>query len=297
MNRLPKPTGAVYRSDVRRECNTAALVLQAAGIEHEILRAAHGFVVVVASMDTERAVVELDAYAREIQDAPPPPATLQEPSGGWCGVFVYAGVLLLITFLQARRAFSSDWFASGMAVSDLIRDGQWWRTVTALSLHTGMGHLVGNLIFGGLFGLFAGRLLGSGLAWVSILAAGALGNAMNAWIQPIHHSSVGASTAVFGALGLLSSVSWMQRRGIEDGWIRRWTPIVGGVLLLGYTGTAGERTDVIAHVTGFMSGLMLGVLYSALGRRKTMRAPAQFLLGSTALGALAFCWLLALRPE
>ena len=297
MDHSLQPTRSVYRSNAHGDCIERALVLQSAGIEYEILKAEDEYVLVVAARDADRAAVELDAYARESHDWSPTFAPLPVRTGGWCGVFAYAAVLLLIAVLQHHYAFSLDWFASGKTNAGLVRQGELWRTVTALSLHLNVGHLVANLIIGGLFGLFTGRLLGSGLAWASILVAGALGNAMNAWVQPVNHSAVGASTAVFGALGILSSYSWKQRRGIEDGWIRRWTPVVGGVLLLAYTGTGGERTDIIAHVTGFVSGLLLGGLYSAMGHRIYMKARSQFVLGLTALALLAFCWLLALQAH
>jgi hypothetical protein len=32
--------------------------------------------------------------------------------------------------------------------------------------------------------------------------------------------------------------------------------------LLAFTGAGGENTDVIAHVTGFLSGALLGVLHA-----------------------------------
>ncbi len=67
--------------------------------------------------------------------------------------------------------------------------------------------------------------------------------------------------------------------------------------MLAYTGMGGERTDVLAHVTGFVSGLLLGGLYGAIGRRMYMKARFQFVLGLTALALLAFCWLLALRAH
>ncbi len=141
------------------------------------------------------------------------------------------------------------------------------------------------------------RLLGSGLGWAGILAAGALGNTINAWIQPADHSAVGASTAVFGALGILSSYSRKTRRGLQGGWIHRWAPVVGGVVLLAFTGAGGERTDIMAHVTGFLSGLALGGLYRAIGQEIHMNARTQLALGSAALSFLAVCWLLALRAQ
>ena len=297
MDHSRQPTELVYRSRTRGDCNKRALVLQAAGIEYEILSPGGEYVLVVAAKDTEQAVAELGAYARGSLDGPPRPVPLPEQSGGWRGVYAYAAVLLLVAILQDRHAFSSDWLALGKTHAGLVRQGEWWRTVTALSLHLDAGHLVANLVFGGLFGLFAGRLLGSGLAWAGILATGALGNAINAWVQPADHSAVGASTAVFGALGILAAYAWKQRRGIEGGWLRRWTPVLGGVLLLAYTGLGGERTDVIAHVTGFLSGLLLGGLYGMLGQRVSIKTRSQFALGLTALAFLAFCWLLALSTN
>ena len=69
------------------------------------------------------------------------------------------------------------------------------------------------------------------------------------------------------------------------------------MLLLAYTGLGGERTDVIAHVTGFLSGLLLGGLYGMLGQRVSIKTRSQFALGLTALAFLAFCWLLALSTN
>jgi MYXO-CTERM domain-containing protein len=123
--------------------------------------------------------------------------------------------------------------------------------------------------------------------------AGAFGNALNAALRPAEHSAIGASTAVFGALGLLAACAWRQRRRFEVGRLRRWTPIIGGVLLLGYTGTGGERTDVLAHVTGFLSGVATGVVFSALGRRIEFKPRSQAAIGLGTLAVLAVCWLLA----
>ena len=55
-----------------------------------------------------------------------------------------------------------------MLVSSEVLDGQWWRTITALTLHSGLAHLISNLVFGCAFGGLAAHSLGSGLAWFSI---------------------------------------------------------------------------------------------------------------------------------
>ena len=115
-----------------------------------------------------------------------------------------------------------------------------------------------------IFGLIVGQLLGNGLAWFSIVLAGAVGNGLNALIQGPQHAAVGASTAVFGALGLLGAYVWRRRRDLEGRWALKWAPIVGVVVLLAWTGSGDQRTDIIAHLTGFGTGLAMGVYYGAV---------------------------------
>jgi len=285
---------AVRAADTRRECAEYALVLRTAGIPSDICVTPDGFALLVAARDAERAMAELDAYADENAPEPPPAEPLPDRGGGWSGVFAYAAVLIIVAYLRERHSFPTDWSQWGQTDAGLIRAGQWWRTVTALTLHVDGGHLIGNVFFGALFGLFVGKRFGAGLAWLSILVAGAMGNFLNAWVQPPEHTSIGASTAVFGALGMLTADALIWRRRTAAGPGQRWVPLVGGVVLLGYLGTGGIRTDVIAHVTGFLSGIGLGALYGRMGRRLNPSRPTQIALGSGACVIISGCWLLAL---
>ena len=297
MENRQQPVEAVYRSGTKKDCRSRALVLEAAGIGYEVREKAGERTLVVAAPDAARARAELDAYAQENRDWPTVAATLPQRASGWGGVVGYAAVLLLVAVIEHRDTFGLDWFTAGKTHAGLIRQGQWWRTVTALSLHVDLPHLVANMVIGGLIGLFAGQLLGSGLAWASILIAGTAGNLLNAWIRQPGHTSVGASTAVFGALGILAAYAWGRRSHVQASRLSRWAPLGGGVVLLGYLGTGGARTDVLAHATGFLSGLLLGALYGKLGDRLVLSAGVQFLLGMGALAVLALAWALALAPH
>lgn len=289
-----QPVRTVYRSGSRKECLNQALVLEAVGIDYEVGKTAGEFTLVVEAADAARARAELDQHADENLDWSTGGATLPQQASGWAGVLGYVAVLLLITILVHRETFAADWLAAGRTQAGLIRHGQWWRTVTALTLHADLAHLMANLVIGGLFGLFAGQLLGSGLAWVSILIAGATGNLLNAWIREPGHTSIGASTAVFAALGMVATYVWKRRGPVRASKLTRWTPVIAGVVLLAYLGTGGVRTDVGAHVTGFLSGALLGALYGKLGDRVVLGVGAQFLLGMSALAVLALAWALAL---
>lgn len=292
-----QPIEAVYSSRVRKDCLTRALVLEAVGIRYAAQQVSGGYTLVVASADAARARAELDAYDLETRDSTPAPATLTNRADGWVGVFCYAAVLAIVTTLQRQDTFALDWLAAGKADAQLIRHGELWRAVTALSLHSDLAHLAANLVFGGLFGLFAGQMLGSGLAWAGILFAGATGNLLNAWMRQAGHTSVGASTAVFAALGIIVAYRWMHRHRDRASKLARSAPLIAGVVLLAYLGTGGVRTDVAAHVTGFISGVTLGALYGRLGSRMILTSRVQFLLGIGALAGLALAWTIALKAH
>ncbi|MBV5339054.1 MAG: rhomboid family intramembrane serine protease [Deltaproteobacteria bacterium] len=151
-----------------------------------------------------------------------------------------------------------DLYELGAAHAASIRNGQWWQCVTALTLHAGPVHLLGNLTIGGAFIILLCRELGSGLAWSLLLASGTLGNLINAWAESPDHRSVGASTAVFGAVGILAAISTVRYRHHLQ---RRWlVPVAAGVALLAILGTEGKNTDLGAHLFGFCFGLFFGIV-------------------------------------
>ena len=284
----------IYRSGSEEDCRDRALVLQAVGTAYQVHREFEGFAIAVVATDVSRSRAELDAFTTENRDWRSAHPAVRGRGDGWNGVLGFVAVLCLIAVFQRRQAFGVDWFAVGKTHAGLIRGGECWRAVTALTLHTDLEHVLSNLVIGGLVGLFVGQALGSGLAWCSILIAGALGNLVNAWVRSAAHTSVGASTAVFAALGLLAAHAWQQRRPQRGSRLHRWAPIVGGVLLLSLLGTGGGRTDVGAHVLGFVCGIPLGALCGKLDGSVTPSPRAQFLFGLAALTILGGAWALAL---
>ncbi|NOT02110.1 MAG: rhomboid family intramembrane serine protease [Phycisphaerales bacterium] len=288
------PPEAVYRSPNRNACLEHSLVLDTAGIPWSIGQEAHEYILLVAAQDAARARAELEAYLNENRGTSRRERPVPHFAGGWMGVYGFAAVLFLVDILQDRRAFGWDWYAAGRVQSDLIRQGQWWRTITALTLHVDAPHLIGNVVVGGLFGLFAAQLVGAGLAWLSILVAGAAGNGLNAWIRLTPHTSVGASTAVFAALGIVAAFAWMRRRSRASSPLERWSPLVGGVVLLGYLGAGGARTDVGAHVAGFCCGILPGALFGRMGGRMALSARGQIAFGTLAASLLMLAWSRAL---
>jgi membrane associated rhomboid family serine protease len=282
----------VYRSFWRPSCDERALVLRAMGIESQTAWDGRHWALFVAADNEMQARTQLKRYERENppRSRPAPPEPMHR--GAWLGSLAYALLVLAVGFLAGNGAFNADWLDAGALRSIPVRAGETWRAVTALTLHLDVGHMLSNLGFGTVFGLLAGQLLGPGVAWVSVLAAAASANLLNAWVQPQVHSSVGASTAVFATLGLLAAYAWRRRAAETGGRAYRWAPLIAGVFLLAFTGVGGENTDVLAHLTGFVMGALVGVLHAAW---RVPRGPvAQFLAGATALVVVAAAWACAI---
>lgn len=293
MNEPAWPAVEVYRSHWRPACEERAFVLHAVGIGSVVVPANGSWSVVVAEDVAAAALRQLRTYERE---NPPrrrllPPEQAQPHAG--VGAVVYVVALLAIAWFAGQNAFRSDWLAAGALDTRAFRAGELWRAATAITLHFDVAHLLGNLGFGAFFGWLAAHLLGPGVAFGAGALAAVAANALNASFQPASHVSAGASTMVFAMLGLLAAYAWRRRAAEGERWAYRWAPLVAGVIMLGFTGAGGERTDVLAHLTGFVVGAATGWALSLARRAPGRLAQWAFALGAVAV--IATGWGLALQ--
>jgi rhomboid protease GluP len=277
------------------QARDSALVLTAAGINHRLVQGQIGVGLFVDVPDAAFAHRELAAFEQENRARrpviPPPPVSRLDIQAA-----AIVAVLLIIVFWASRQgAFAQDWLLAGAAQAELFAAGQWWRVFTSLWLHADIAHLSGNLILGGMLGIFLSQLIGPGLAWLAILVAGGGGNALNLLVQPPSHSAIGASTAVFAALGMLAVLMLKRQAPVWSKGLRRWLPLATGVTLLAFLGFSGIRTDVGGHIGGFVAGCLVGAGFLALGpHRLPTGTRTQQVLGISALTIVGFTWLIAL---
>ena len=269
------------------------LALVAQGLSPSLSRTRDGLVLSVPEEQVERALVGLSAYERENprelreRDEPAKPPNLVAGAS-------IAGILLLFFFITVLWQFKVGWFERGSADTDRILLGELWRTVTALSLHANLAHALSNAIALTLFLGALSSILGPGLASALVLLAGAGGNLANALVHGSAHVSVGASTSVFGAVGMLGGLGLARRGHRKVPRRRAWVPVAAALALLAMLGTGGERVDVLAHLFGFLFGGVLGVLFAFVAPSPPERL-VQWGCGSAALGVLIYCWILAVN--
>jgi membrane associated rhomboid family serine protease len=289
----PAPAFAVVFRGSRSLCREHSLVLEARGIEHETAEDESSWVLRVPVGMRHRAYEELHRYSVERGVRRSVPEPVQPHPGAAIGVFLYVLILLLTAYCAGRATFGVDWLSSGSL--DAGARGEWWRAVTALTLHLDQEHLLGNVLFGAVAGIAASRLLGPGVAWASILGTAALANYAEILISPITHRAVGASTAVFAALGMLSGMAWRQRLTLRERLWYRWAPLIAGICLLTLLGAGSAHVDVLGHALGFMFGLGGGWILVRGGVPGNRDPRTQVIAGLGAVLLVCAAWVCAIR--
>ena len=238
------------------------LVVLAIGESYWLLASESGYRLLVESRVLALARDQLESFDRESLHWPPPPETDHAPSRRTERLTPLVWALAVSVSYRMQIASAGSWEKAGSLDSQEVFDhGEWWRTVTALFLHADLGHLLGNVISG--FFVFSAVLtiIGRGRGWLLLTGAAILGNASVAALNyPGPYTSLGASTAVFSGLGLLTgrAVGALRKGRAGHRWRAVFVPLAAGATLLGLFGAGGLHTDVVAHVTGFAAGLAFG---------------------------------------
>jgi rhomboid protease GluP len=275
----------VRRATHERIARDWALVLAAADIPCDVDRRGQEWRVLVATGDADRAARALADYDADGVAPAPAPAPMPEYGRTWAG----AGMAMLL--VAASRAAgpvarASAFFRAGEANAERIVAGEWWRAVTALTLHADATHLASNVASGALVATAVCWSVGPGVgAWL-LLLSGATGNWVTAIMHGGAHRAVGASTAVFGGVGVLVGLAIVRGRR------RAWIPLAAGLALLGLLGTS-ERADLLAHFFGFVAGVSFGAPVAPLPPLRSR--VVQWALALGALAAVGGCWMLAVE--
>ena len=268
-------------------------MLGAVGIASAIVARDHHFSLEVSEADASRARSQLTQYEAENRQPEPVPAAPPPHANAWVGCLGYAAWLIGVAYALSNGLVRLDAFHTGELDAARVQSGEWWRAWTALTLHLSGAHLAANLGAGIWFGYLAGRQLGPGIAWLLIVAGGGIANLLEGLLGPPWHQSVGASTAVFTALGLMSAYTWRERLRLPQSRVQRWGPLVAGMILLGL-GSGGRQTDVMAHLLGFGIGVSLGAVAALPAVSRRLHDLRQWPAALAAIGIMAVAWGLAL---
>lgn len=244
-----------------------------AGFEHSVVVLAMGWPCwLVSEPEGHRLWVEpgaaaavqmqLARYDRESIGWPPPPVGVTESAraNGLFDALLWAATVLAVFRYGARFDLAGRGLLEAEAV---LTRGEWWRVATALFLHADAEHVVSNVLPGLLVVTAVITSLGRLRGWLLLAGAALAANLALVLLSAAHpYRSLGASTGIFAGLGLL--VGAALRRAWRSAHPHRWrslfVPAAAGLTVLGLYGAGGVRVDVLAHVVGFSTGLVVGFL-------------------------------------
>ena len=176
---------------------------------------------------------------------------------------------IIFFILESRGSTENAIFMMehGATYSKLVFDGkEYYRLFTSMFLHFGIVHLANNMFALWFIGGEVERMHGHLKYLVIYLLSGLAGNYLSAvfsYISDRMEVSAGASGAVYGILGaLLVLVLKYGRNGNSK--------IYKMVVVLFFLVMAGQRTgnvDNIAHLGGFIAGVILGFLFMLMRER------------------------------
>ncbi len=148
----------------------------------------------------------------------------------------------------------------GGAYTAYITEGQYWRLFTAMFMHSGIRHLLNNMVMLYVLGSNLEALLGRVRYILLYIIGGLIGNYVSYYLEMKAGEdivSVGASGAIFAVMG---GVLWIVIR--NHGRVRNLN-LSQMLLMLGfslYFGFVATNVANSAHVAGLISGFLLSVL-------------------------------------
>lgn len=135
----------------------------------------------------------------------------------------------------------------------LVKSGQWYRLFTCAFVHTGPGHMLGNLFSMFVFGRFVERRCGRLKMAIIMLSSCLAGSLASLAMNPA--DSVGASGICFGIMGSFFGVIYNDDDTVHD--VTRF--IVMYIIINFIVSIFSSGIDNWAHIGGFLGGLFMGL--------------------------------------
>ena len=230
-------------------------MLLSQGISHRLIRTEEGpFQIFILPEHEDHARLQLELYRKENppkEENPPIPLSFSlQPL--W--VLLAPVIFTLIDFSDKVNLHSH-----GISDAGKVLKGEWWRTLTAQTLHGDTRHLASNLLCGYIvMNMITFRIPLLRLS-PFIATAAAIANICVSLTVKTDFRSLGFSTFVFAAIGCLSVIEFRLMPKETHGLLRRFAPLCGAASLAVFLGL-GENSDILGHAYGFVAGLFCGFI-------------------------------------
>jgi membrane associated rhomboid family serine protease len=156
----------------------------------------------------------------------------------------------------------------------IAESGQWWRLLTVMVLHGGLLHWAFNSWALWAFGPTLEHVLGR-VRFVALYVGAGLVGAGASFAFNQTELGVGASGAIFGLLGALIAYFFKRR---SSGGSAPLQQLLLVLLLNLFIASRNPAIDNLAHIGGFLAGLVAMALYDTAGERNRALQPVALAL-------------------
>lgn len=146
-------------------------------------------------------------------------------------------------------------FESLAGVNLYIAEGELWRFITPMFLHSGFAHMLFNSFSLVLFGPPLEKMLGTSKFLLLYLVGGTLANVATYLVNPLSYTHVGSSGAIFALFGFYLAIILFKKHMLS----RENSQIILTITVIGLIMTFIQpNVNVAAHVFGLISGFLIG---------------------------------------
>jgi rhomboid protease GluP len=173
-------------------------------------------------------------------------------------VSIIVGIHIALYLFTILPIFPNLWFIETFSGINLyIINGEYWRLITPIFMHSGFSHVLFNSFSLILFGPGLERMLGGSRFLLVYLVSGLIANIATLFIEPLTYTHVGSSGAIFGLFGYYIAIIVFRKNILS----KQNSQIIITLAIISLVMTFVEpNINITAHIFGLLGGFMLGAL-------------------------------------
>ncbi|WP_423800405.1 rhomboid family intramembrane serine protease [Neobacillus sp. SAB-20_R2A] len=173
-------------------------------------------------------------------------------------VSIIVAIHLILFICTILPIFPNSWFIETLSGVNLyIMEGEYWRLITPIFMHSGFSHMLFNSFALVLFGPGLERMLGGGRFLIVYLVSGLIANVATLMLEALTYTHVGSSGAIFGLFGYYLALILFKKNTLS----KANSQIIITLTVISLVMTFLEpNVNITAHLFGLLGGLLLGAV-------------------------------------
>ncbi|WP_096202002.1 rhomboid family intramembrane serine protease [Bacillus sp. FJAT-45350] len=168
--------------------------------------------------------------------------------------------LIIFLWMNILPGLGGNWiYQNGVGFNPAVAQGEYWRLLTPVFMHVGIGHVLFNSFSLVLFGPALERMIGSVKFTIVYLLSGIIANIATYYLGGLTYPPhLGASGAIFGLFGVYLYMVLNKKELIDQG----NSQVVMTIMVIGLVMTfVNTNINIFAHLFGLLGGAALAPIF------------------------------------